>query len=200
LQKEDSKEIERMLKEEIKEKKKTATGAKHLATRTGKNVRMRTPVDNLKGKEKREYMTGGKKKGGLIVYHIDDKIVNGQIKIKYAELKELSMEEKKEFFQEAERQGLSREAMTIQLGLQKKDVTKIHNYFWRLGLSKSEAVETEVVEETRALVELTITQEVYSIRGTYKGAKLSRKLLQLAEIVDDDAEAEFMVEIRIKGR
>jgi hypothetical protein len=196
-------EIKRAFDEEVREKKKTASGAKHLATRTGKRVNMRTPVDNLKGKAKREYMTGGKKKGGLIVYNVNDKIVQGQIKIKYEDLKGMPKEEQKEFFQEAEHQGMSREAIAVQLGLDKKEISKIHNYFWRLGLSKKKEQQEEpedVVGNANALVELTISQEIYSIRGIYKGAKLARKMLQLAEMVDDEAEAVFTVEIKIKGR
>lgn len=52
-------DIERMFNQEIRDKKRTATGIHHRASRRGYTGTIRTQVDYLKGKEKKLYMGNG---------------------------------------------------------------------------------------------------------------------------------------------
>jgi hypothetical protein len=53
-------EIERMMRDEIREKKRTASGVHHKTGKRGYVGTMRFPSDLLRGKEKREYRKNGK--------------------------------------------------------------------------------------------------------------------------------------------
>ncbi|HZK25092.1 MAG TPA: hypothetical protein VFC74_06860 [Oscillospiraceae bacterium] len=194
--------------------KKNLSGVRGRASRTGRTGAIRTPVDFLSGKAKKEYMKSSEVK----VYNMYEDQV-----LPYDEFKELPIEKqvvlmtrwrdeigtnniirdmkisRKKFYSEVlktlgiETKPRGRRPKKIETDEYKTEQTEI------IEKTKAE-VSAEIVPETPAKVILAPEQQETSFNivfnGRFAGHQLSNRLARLARVLDAEEQYEIKVEIR----
>ncbi|MCW3489674.1 hypothetical protein [Dethiobacter alkaliphilus] len=180
--------------------KKNLSGVRGRASRTGRKGAVMTPVDFLRGKDKKAYMQNSEVK----VYNMYEEKV-----MPYEEFKELPIEKQVVLMTKwRDEVGTNNIIKDMKISRKKfySDVLK------SLGIEtkprgrrpKKETEETSVTArtDTEASVELTPTASsgentfIISFNGRLPGHALANRLARLARIIDGDGTYEINVEVR----
>lgn len=198
-------DIERMFNQEIRDKKRTATGIHHRASRRGYTGTIRTQVDYLKGKAKKEYT----KAGEIKVSNMYDKIENvPSIK----ELEEMDYNTAKAIVHKIREKHTTKELagywkisgyglynkIFTKYGIdykkgprkaqEKAQDAKVTNQVEQLALTAAaqEPVK-EVIKEVEKIVEYTFTGFQMKFGGVYSGKQISERLVNYIATLDQNS-------------
>lgn len=198
--------IEKMFNDEVRDKKRTASGVHHKTGKNGYTGTIRFISELLKGKEKREYRGTGR----VRKYNMYDTIMP------FTEYLELPTEEQKKILMKYRERHANKDIM---------QTWKIsHNVFYRLvndldiPKTKRESpfrsgkkvgtvpnalpVIKEKLEEKQMTMEIIDKKEkengmTLSLNGTYTADEIVRKLEKFGLILSDEP-AQFKIELHIK--
>lgn len=199
-------DVEKLFYQDSIRKKRIGSGARHMSSkRTGSTGPMKTPVDYLKGKAKREYQRNGK----VVTYNMYEKIMD------YSEFKTLPKEEQRKILTayrannpDTGKPNFTSAAIREAWGLNTYEFYKLIN---DLGVPKdksriskanqakardrahSRTNDVESHDEDKALPDSPGEQRVsegltVQLIGTYKGNDLVERLLALGQIFKEPEE------------
>lgn len=195
--------IERMFLDEVRDKKRTASGVHSRTGKRGYVGKMKFPSDFLKGKEKRDYLKASK----VRVYNMYDEIIS------YKDFMLLDNEGRKKYLEGWTRLYTVNEIAEA-WGITYKNT---YNHFKRADINivkKSprgrnggrRKVNTAIVETTQApIIEQKIVEVVapkhngfaISYNGEYTAEEVATKLEKIGIILSDEAGQRYKVEISI---
>lgn len=191
----DDNDIKAIFREDIKEKKIIGRGVCGRASRKkGFKGKMRTPVDFMKGQEKKDYINRK-----VVVYSMFDTLVS------FDEFKSFDMEKRKKYMVEYLKR-FSRREIADKWGVKTHTV---NDHVHRLGLSQPNPAKglrhtttrVKIVEATPTLAN-TLSEKIEGFKvtfgGSYKGKEIQERLLSISQLLVEDRE--YNIQIILAGQ
>lgn len=176
--------LEKLIKQDILEKKKIAIGVKHRASRTGKIGKWMTPSNLMTKEQKKEYL----KSGELVVYNMYDEIMD------YNEFEKLTDEAKRTALMRW-REKYSTQAIINKWGISR---VKLYNLIHKLDIptdaKKGRKTDIEQKQPPHFNPYLHTNLSIV-LEGYYKGRDIREKLEKLLNFFNDDET--YQIQIRI---
>jgi hypothetical protein len=199
-------EIEKMFHDEVRQKKKTASGVHHKTGRNGYVGTMRFPSDIMSRKEKSKYRKAGK-------------VVTTNI---YDEILPIDQFENLERYEQKNRLAYWRNENTLDELLEHMNVSKVKYYsiVKSLGLppaprKRNKQGKTKTPEKSIAIREKQVVQDVPKVvqeqpkaqeilvdglnlvfMGTYNAEQIQKQLTKISLLVEDETD-EYYFEVRL---
>ncbi|NPV26337.1 MAG: hypothetical protein HPY81_02535 [Firmicutes bacterium] len=188
-------QFEQFWAQDLKEKRKVISGARHRASRLGRVGRMRLPADCMDRKQRKEYM----KPGEVKVYNMYDNVIPKE------EFGSLPVEKQRELllkWRDDPRIGVKGiiESWNVSRGTYYKKTKELGLSFSKMREKRTATKTKEQAQELSSntvhiIEEKLINRFALQLEGEYEGRCLTDRLEKLGLILN--SEAKYMISIQI---